>query len=326
MKSEDDIYVSVVIPSRNRPHLLKRCLESIYSQKNAPPFEVIVIDDFSVGYETRKVVRSFGAKFKRLPKRMGQAHARNIGIARSKGYIVAFIDDDCVALPDWLCNGTRPFEDGVIGGVEGITTPHSDEKPTLFSNYIDNRKGGHWTTSNMFYRKDILLNTGCFDISYKEPFFGQLFREDTDLAFRVLSIGFVIVFINDCIVYHMRTDNDYFKPVKDAVKHFIDPKLAKRFPALFKKTGFRALARGHYPYYIGLIFIIYALSIGKIYLCFFGIAGIMTSAIYSTLKRCRGKDVRFFHATLSFIYELFVSLIRFFAVILGYLRYGRIIA
>jgi len=323
--NENDIYVSIVIPSRNRPHLLKRCLESIHAQKDAPPYEVIVIDDFSYGYETRKVARSFGARYKRLPKRMGQALARNAGISRSEGYIVAFIDDDCTASPLWLYYGTKPFEEGVIGAVEGATIPHPDEKPTPFSNYINNRSGGHYTTSNMFYRKDILINTGGFDISYKEPFFKQLFREDTDLAFRVQSIGFVIPFVKECLVYHLRTGDNYLKPLKDAVKHCIDPKLARRYPALFKKSGFRALARGHYPYYIGLIFLIYAQSTGKISFGLFGCVGILISAIYSTLKRCRGKELRFFHPLLSFVYELFIPLIRLFAVILGYFRYGKIV-
>ncbi|MGQ9706814.1 MAG: glycosyltransferase family 2 protein [bacterium] len=325
MNNENDIYVSIVIPSRNRPHLLRRCLESIYSQNNAPPFEVIVIDDCSVGYETRRIARYFGAKFKRLPKRMGQAFARNIGVVRSKGYIVAFIDDDCVASENWLFYGTLQFENGVVGGVEGMTVPHPNEKPTPFSNYIDNRRGGHYTTCNIFYRRDILLNSGGFDITYNEPFFHQLFREDSDLAYKVLSKGFVIPFVSECLVYHLKTDDDYLKPLKDAVKHYLDPKLAKKNPILFKKSGFRALARGHYPYYIGLMLIIYSLLAQRPLFILFGIMGILISSFYSTIKRCRGKQVRLYHPFIIFIYELFIPLVRVFGVIMGCFRYGKII-
>ncbi|RLC41917.1 MAG: hypothetical protein DRH49_04665 [Candidatus Coatesbacteria bacterium] len=325
MKNKDRVFISVIIPTRNRPQLLKRCLQSIFSQKDAPPYEVIVIDDHSDGLETRRVVKSFGAKYKRLPKRMGQAHARNIGLERAEGYIVAFIDDDCIATSNWLKEGATIFEDGVVGGIEGMTIPHPDEPPTPFSNYIDNRTGRQYTTSNMFYRKDVLENIGGFDTTYTEPFFKQLFREDTDVAFKLLSLGFVIPFVDRCAVYHLRTNNRYLKPIKDAVKHFLDPKLAKRFPKLFSKSGFRPLSRGHFPYYLGIPLIITGILTDISTLIIPGACGILLSAVYSTIRRCSGKSIKSFHPVLLFLYELtIVPILRLFSVILGYFKYGKI--
>src|SRR5580692_9905904 len=98
--------VSIVVPTRGRPELLRNCLESLISL-NYPGerYEIIVVED---GTETGKKVTSeitqrspLLVSYVRIPH-SGAATARNVGLSRSSMDIVAFIDDDAMAVPEWL--------------------------------------------------------------------------------------------------------------------------------------------------------------------------------------------------------------------------------
>jgi len=93
--------VSVVIPTYNRAHLIRRALASVVSQTR-PQDEIIVVDDGSTD-NTAEVVADFGAgvQFVRIPKR-GAGAARNEGIRRARGDLVAFLDSDDEWLPGKL--------------------------------------------------------------------------------------------------------------------------------------------------------------------------------------------------------------------------------
>jgi len=87
--------VSVVIPTHNRPELLRRALGSVIGQ-TYKRLEIIVIDDAS-NVDVAPVIESFHddrIRFIRQDERQGAAAARNRGIEVSKGAYVAFQDDD----------------------------------------------------------------------------------------------------------------------------------------------------------------------------------------------------------------------------------------
>ncbi|MBU3957270.1 glycosyltransferase, partial [Patescibacteria group bacterium] len=87
--------VSIILPTRNRARLLKKSIESILKQTYLN-FELVVIDDGSTD-QTPEVVRSFKDKrirYFRHKKSRGAAAARNMGIKKAKGKLIAFNDDD----------------------------------------------------------------------------------------------------------------------------------------------------------------------------------------------------------------------------------------
>lgn len=90
--------VSVVIPAYNAARTLPAAIESALNQTYRPA-QIIVIDDGSAD-DTAAAVGQFGDKveYVRTPNR-GPAPARNTGIERARGELVAFLDADDLWLP-----------------------------------------------------------------------------------------------------------------------------------------------------------------------------------------------------------------------------------
>lgn len=92
--------ISVVVPTRDRPAALERCLAALRAQ-TAPDVELVVVDDGSVdGDRVAAVVRRAGATYVRLGGR-GPSAARNEGAEVAAGTVVCFTDDDCEPSPGW---------------------------------------------------------------------------------------------------------------------------------------------------------------------------------------------------------------------------------
>lgn len=95
--------ISAAIITRNRAAQLNRCLISL-TRQTVKPEQVLVIDNNSTD-RTKDVVFSFN---NRLPisyvfeERIGKFYARNRALKKAKYNIIAFIDDDCEAFPNWI--------------------------------------------------------------------------------------------------------------------------------------------------------------------------------------------------------------------------------
>ena len=110
---EGDPFVSVVVCTHNRSAELQRyALPSLVSLTYLY-FEVVVIDDASSD-DTAAVVSRFQARMPNLryvmnDKHHSLCHVRNLGVASSRGAIIAFIDDDCEVDSSWLTELVRPY-------------------------------------------------------------------------------------------------------------------------------------------------------------------------------------------------------------------------
>lgn len=104
LRSDAGAVVSVIVPTYNRPDLLKEALESILAQTYRS-FEIIVVNDG--GQDVEAVVSSLdrGAHvltYVRHPRNRGLAAARNTGLRLARGKYVAYLDDDDRFYPDHL--------------------------------------------------------------------------------------------------------------------------------------------------------------------------------------------------------------------------------
>jgi glycosyltransferase involved in cell wall biosynthesis len=122
--------ISIIMPTRNRAHLITEQLEAFAAQTYAGSWELIVVDNGSVD-RTPEVVEAFAdripVRIVSASERAGIAYARNTGAAHAHGDYLLFVDDDDHVLAGWLEAMARAAERSeVIGGRERWFRPDGD--------------------------------------------------------------------------------------------------------------------------------------------------------------------------------------------------------
>jgi len=207
--------ITVVIPVYNAAATLGRTLESLRGQRFGD-FEVLLVDDGSndAGLEGAGALSDQRIQVLRTPGRSGPAAARNIGIKRAAGEIIAFTDSDVVLPPEWLERIDAAFKDREVAVIVGnVVAPPS----TVLGNAIAAQGfpgGGSigfdrmWkvspdgcttniTSCNFAARRRVFEEHGSFDESF--PLAGG---EDTELAFRLVKNGVMIRYVPEVVVEH----------------------------------------------------------------------------------------------------------------------------
>jgi len=93
--------ISVILTTYNRPAMTCEAIDSVFAQ-TCSDFELIVVDDGSTD-DTEQVLSRYGDRIQYVYKENGgEATARNVGLARARGDLVAFLDDDDTWLPEKL--------------------------------------------------------------------------------------------------------------------------------------------------------------------------------------------------------------------------------
>lgn len=232
--------VAVVIPTRDRRNLLAATLESLGRQRR-PPDEVVVVSDGSTdGTDDMVLARIAYSPNLQLVRTggLGPGAARNAGWQRARAEIVAFIDDDCTASPEWVEAIAAPFADGRTGIVQGRTTPAGpmgphDKSISVTSEY------GLYETCNIAYRRSALKAAGGFDDRFgvrprsrfslmHAPHFG----EDTHLAWRVKRKGWHSVFSDAALVHHAVFPRTYRQALRQEWGKSLFPYLLREVPEI----------------------------------------------------------------------------------------------
>lgn len=127
------MFLSVIIPTRNRSSLLEKVIQSLilqtYPKEN---FEIIIVDNGSTD-GTKCVVESFKNDLSNLiyiyyPE-LGLHVGRHAGLALSKGEILVYGDDDIEAFPTWLEGVAESFQDPAVALVGGNDLPRFESAP-----------------------------------------------------------------------------------------------------------------------------------------------------------------------------------------------------
>lgn len=120
--------VSVVIPAYNAAAVLPLQLSALMTQADAPPFEVIVVDNGSTDATADVVLSlapevSFPLRVERATQRQGPGYARNVGAGLAAASRLMFADADDVVSRWWLAAGVRAFEEATLwtGGAHLLT-------------------------------------------------------------------------------------------------------------------------------------------------------------------------------------------------------------
>jgi GT2 family glycosyltransferase len=98
--------VSLIIPTRDYPEMLKRCIDSIQQFTDWPNLEIIVIDNGSVQTDTKAYFRQIsrqGVKVLSMPGPFNFADLNNRAVAAASGEIIGLVNNDIEALHEgWL--------------------------------------------------------------------------------------------------------------------------------------------------------------------------------------------------------------------------------
>ncbi|MEM5432668.1 glycosyltransferase [Cupriavidus oxalaticus] len=101
--------VSVVIPTADRPELLKQALDSI-ARQSYQDVEIIVVDDNSEAAELNaNICKEYGAKYLKLDDKRYKGAACNFGVEHARGTLICFFDDDDLADVKMLSTYVRTF-------------------------------------------------------------------------------------------------------------------------------------------------------------------------------------------------------------------------
>src|SRR5262245_4827420 len=212
--------LSVVIPSRTRPDLLRLCLTSV-CQSRPLGTQVIVVDDGSAEGEIARVAGTFAhIEVIQSSSSNGFAAAANRGIAAATGEIIELLNDDAQVAAGWSEAAMRWFDDPTVAAVAPLVLqgPRGDAIPIIDSAGDDYdrggfaRKRGHGeplsegfrtpcevfgaSASSAFYRADVLRAVGGFP-----EHFGAYF-EDVDLAWRIRRAEYRTIFEPNSVVWH----------------------------------------------------------------------------------------------------------------------------
>ena len=223
--------VSVIVcafDEARRP-ALREAVESVLAQE-PPPLEVIVVIDHNETLLARARSELRGARVVANAETPGLSGARNTGVRRSRGDIVAFIDDDARALPGWLSRLAGAFDQETVTGVGGVADPLWEGAeprwlPREFRWVVGCSYRGLPTSrqpirnpigANMAFRRSAVLDAGGFTQGIGRSGSVPLGCEETELAIRARArTGGEIVQLPRCVVEHRvpvrRTSFVYFR-------------------------------------------------------------------------------------------------------------------
>ena len=223
----DDIPVSVMVATFDRPDDLRNCLYHLQAQQTNRQVEIVVVDNHPESGLTPPVIQEFSDIVLVKEPRQGSAYARNAGFVASSGDILVATDDDVTVPPDWLEKLLQPFTQPDVMVVTGNVLPIELETQhqQAFENYgglgrgFDARKvDGKWydlfphkpsptwslgATANaafratLFSHPDIGLMDECLG-----PGMPSGVGEDTYLFYKTLKAGYSIFYEPKAFVWH----------------------------------------------------------------------------------------------------------------------------
>ena len=220
----DNPMVSIIIPSKDHPGILKQCIDSIKSFTKYQNYEIVVVDNGSS--DANKAVldqylASVGAKYIYDKCDFNFSRMCNIGAAHAKGEYLLFLNDDIeIFQPEWLERMLGHAQQKHVGAVGaklfypqstkiqhvGVTNPvegpvHSfmtleDQVPYYFGwNRVDYDCIGV-TGACLLVAASKFKEVDGFDESLPVAY------NDVKLCFALHSKGYYNVMRNDAVAYH----------------------------------------------------------------------------------------------------------------------------
>ena len=193
--------VSIIIPVKNRPQEIAKCLESLLRlDYPSDKTEIIVVDDGSTD-GTVETVKRYPAHLISLKQNRKAPFCRNLAAMQASGEILAFIDSDCTADPAWLNELLPAFDDPAIAAVGGFVDSTLNQKMldryervksslNMGNRFVCSSKSNrsfYVPSCNLLVKRDVYRQLGGF----KEHLF---VGEDVDFCWRLQDADFKLAY------------------------------------------------------------------------------------------------------------------------------------
>ncbi len=197
--------ITVIIPSYNASFTIRDTLSSVMTQDISAPYEVIVVDSSSDGTESIIAEEFSRVQLVHCTEQTDPGTARNLGIARAGGEIIACLDADCIAPVDWLRRMLAAQRAGhlIVGGAVRNAVPTS---LISWAGYLgefrefvpfgEARLVKHVPTCNISYHRSIFARFGGFPTRFYP-------QEDLLYHWRIAQHGVSIWFDPNTCVRHV---------------------------------------------------------------------------------------------------------------------------
>ena len=235
--------VSLYIPCYNAERYIARSIEGALRQ-TYPLDEILVVDDGSRD-RTREIASRYPVRIVGHDRNRGLAAARNTGFRRTRNELVASLDADCVAEPDWLERLLPHLDDPKVAGAGGRL------EETVLTSLADRWRQAHlpenWGNSlvvnppflfgaNGLHRKSAMEEVDGYD----EITWPAGCGEDKDISRKLQAKGYNLTYDPASRVKHIK---------QDTVRSVLDTRWRwwrYGVEAYFKKSGLRSVLATFY--------------------------------------------------------------------------------
>ncbi|XHX77939.1 MAG: glycosyltransferase [Stenomitos frigidus ULC029] len=240
--------ISIVIPTKNAPDHLERCLNSLFTLSSYPNFEVILVDNETDDPKALQIMRQHPVKRLNFPSTFNYSRANNLGATYASGEYLVFLNNDTEVLTeDWLQQLLYYAEQPDVGAVGALllfpdmTVQHAgvvmgsrgtaDHIMRGFPSNVDGYAGSlvcarevsAVTAACMMVRKHDFHQANHFN----EHFFTHY--QDVDLCMQLINVGKRIIFTPRAVLIHHEsvTRRNYYDLVDrylllDQWQHYIE--------------------------------------------------------------------------------------------------------
>jgi len=197
-------YVSVIVPVYNAEKTVSLLLDSLTHLKYPQSqLELIFVDNGSTD-ETRAIIARYPALLLEETAVRSSYAARNRGLARARGDVIAFTDADCVVSPDWVMEGVKALTENkadLVGGKVEFSISPGRRASEIFdaSSHMGSRElvssGNGAPTANLFVCASVVQNIGPFPNTVRSG--GDMIWTRT-----AISKGHVLAYAENAVVQH----------------------------------------------------------------------------------------------------------------------------
>ena len=213
--------VSIIIPTKDAPKVLERCLKSISEKTSYPEFEIIAMDNETTDEDALRLLREYPVRRIEFPNPFNFSRANNQAAATAAGDFLLFLNNDTeIVSEDWLqhliyyaeqpdvgaAGALLVYEDrtvqhaGVALGMRGTADHIMRGFPLGVDGYAGSlvcaREVSALTGACLMIRKSLFHEIGGFN----EHFFTVY--QDVDLCLRLRTRGLRLIFTPQALVVH----------------------------------------------------------------------------------------------------------------------------